>query len=40
MGCYNPAPLKKSRAEIYEREGEAQENDEGCLGRGVQRMSE
>jgi hypothetical protein len=39
MGCYSLPPLKEiSSRDLWE--GEAQENDEGCLGRGVQRMSE
>jgi hypothetical protein len=33
-------PKKKYRPKIYEMEGEAQENDEGCIGRGDQRTSE
>jgi hypothetical protein len=40
MGCYNPPSLTEisSRDLWKEGGGGAQENDEGCIGRGDQRL--
>jgi hypothetical protein len=40
MGCHNPAPLNINLALRFAKGGGAQENDEGCIGRGDQRISD